>query len=70
MEKDTELRVEVTGKGTGNMRIDLRYNVEKTDVQKCPFVIEVNSNLIELDKTAINIGKFKYVIKRNSASLQ
>ena len=63
-EKGTELRVEVTGKGTGNMRIDLRYNVEKTDVEKCPFDIEVTSNLIELDTPSINIGKFKYEIKK------
>ena len=56
--------MEVTGKGTGNMRIDLRYNVEKTDVEKCPFDIEVTSNLIELDTTSINIGKFKYEIKK------
>ena len=63
VETGNELRVEVTGKGTGNMKIDLRYNVEKTDIEKCPFDIEVTSTEIKLDKTAINIGKARYVLK-------
>ena len=65
VETGSNLRVEVTGKGTGKMRIDLRYNVEKTAVQKCPFDINVTSNLIKHDKLAIVIGKLRYVIKND-----
>ena len=44
------------------MRIDLRYNVEKTDAETCPFDIEVSSKLIKLDKTEITIGKLRFVL--------
>ena len=65
VETGSNLRVEVTGKGTGKMRIDLRYNVEMTDVQKCPFDINVTSKLIKHNKTAIELGKLRYVIKND-----
>ena len=59
VEAGNDLRVEVTGKGTGNIRVDLRYNVDKSELETCPFDIDVTSTPIDLDETAINIGKEK-----------
>ena len=59
VEAGNDMRVEVTGKGTGNIRVDLRYNVDKSELETCPFDIDVTSTPIDLDETAINIGKEK-----------